>query len=81
MRKHKYIVMWTYIEGVRTNSGSRIVYAFNRTHAMKTFYKYNRKLIIGTANGKPVYNKLGGYTIEVVLTMQEWKAEGCPKFL
>jgi hypothetical protein len=81
MRKRKYVVMWTYIEGVGYNSGNRIVYAFSRTHAMKIFYKYNRKLIIGTNNGKPVYNKLGGYVVDVVLTMKEWKAEGCPAFL
>lgn len=77
----KFIVMWTYEDRIGRNSGNVEIDAVSREEAEQIFYELNRRLILGKEAETLIYNPLGGYLCECVLTYEEWVNEGKPERL
>lgn len=76
MKKQLYKVLWSYEDDVGTDSGVLDVYATSHQHAENIFKKNNR-MLLSKVKGK-VERNASGFTVESVLTEEEWQHEGCP---
>ena len=74
--------MYSYQDRIGNNTGCVEITAFNRKDAENQFYKINRRLVLRVnKQGNPVFNPLGGFVCESVLTYNEWVKEGKPTSL